>query len=202
MKENYYSVLGVGRGASEVEIRKRFHELAREHHPDRFREAEKAEAEAKFQIITEAFNTLSRPESRRQHDQELKKGTSSDTATDDRLSRAYVQRGVAAYREGRWGKAQEAFEEATKIAADDAQAWHYLAMVCFRDPRRRRRALEAAREACRLEPMNATYCKLAGAIFDREGLTVEARDSYGLALRLGGPDAEVELALANLRKTE
>ena len=200
MKLNYYTVLGLERSASEMQIRKRFHELARQHHPDRFSAARKAEAEAKFQAIAEAFNTLSRPESRRRHDHELTQ-TASASPVAGRLSRAYVQQGVAAVRESRWGAAAEAFEKATKSTPNDAQAWHYLATAWLKDPRRRQGALEAAQQACRLEPMNATYCKLAAAIFDREGLTAEARKSYRRALRLGGPDAEVELALAKLRKS-
>ena len=202
MKANYYTVLGLERSASENQIRKRFHELARQHHPDRLGAAEKAKAEAKFQTITEAFNTLSHPESRRQHDQELTQIATGTSPADDRLSQAYLQRGLAAYREGRWGPAAEAFDKATQVAPDDARAWHHLATACLKDPRRRRHAVAAARKACRLEPMNATYCKLAATIFDREGLTAEARKSYSLALRWGGPDAEVELALAKLQKSE
>ena len=100
MKANYYTILGLERNASEMQIRKRFHELARQHHPDRFDGAEKADAEEKFQTITEAFNNLSRPESRRQHDRELSQAPASTSPVDDRLSHAYVQQGVAAYREG------------------------------------------------------------------------------------------------------
>ena len=201
MKTNYYTIFGVERSGTEMQIRKRFHELARQHHPDRFGAAERADAEAKFQTITEAFNTLSRPESRREHDHELTQAPASTSPVDDRLSHAYVQQGLAAYREGRWSAAMEAFEKAVESGPNDAQAWHHLGTACFRDPRRRRRALEAAREACRLEPMDATYCKLAATIFDREGLTAEARKSYRRAMSLGGPDPEVEQALAKLRKS-
>ena len=175
--------------------------MARQHHPDRFGAAEKAGAEAKFQTITEAFNTLSRPESRREHDHELTQAPAAASPVDDRLSHAYVQQGVVAFREGRWSAAMEAFEKATESAPNDAGIRHHLATACFRDPRRRRRALEAAREACRLEPMNATYCKLAATIFDREGLLAEAQKSYRRALSLGGSYPEVEQALAKLRKS-
>jgi hypothetical protein len=54
MKVNYYEILGVERSASEQEIRDRFRKLARENHPDRYRGPDKADAERKFQTITEA----------------------------------------------------------------------------------------------------------------------------------------------------
>ena len=54
MKINYYEVLGVERSASEQEIRDRFRKLARENHPDRYKGPDKAEAERKFQTLTEA----------------------------------------------------------------------------------------------------------------------------------------------------
>ena len=42
MAKNYYAVLGVAQGASDDEIRRRFKELARDRHPDRFRDARSA----------------------------------------------------------------------------------------------------------------------------------------------------------------
>ena len=56
MKVNYYEVLGVDRTASEQQIRDRFRTLARENHPDRYRGADKAAVERKFQTLTEAVN--------------------------------------------------------------------------------------------------------------------------------------------------
>src|SRR5439155_64895 len=58
MKVNYYEVLGVERSASEQEIRDRFRRLAREQHPDRYTGTDKAEAERRFQLLTEPVNTL------------------------------------------------------------------------------------------------------------------------------------------------
>ena len=68
---DYYAELGVGRGASEDEIRSAYRKLAMRHHPDRLRkksEAERAQAEEKFKRISEANAILSDPEKRRHYD--------------------------------------------------------------------------------------------------------------------------------------
>ena len=72
MKINYYEVLGVDRSASEQQIRERFRKLARENHPDRYVDGEKAEAERKFQTLTEAVNVLTNPVRRKQHTESYK----------------------------------------------------------------------------------------------------------------------------------
>jgi len=66
MARDYYKVLGVGRGASEAEVKKAFRRLARELHPDV--NAHDPEAEEKFKQAAEAYEVLSDPERRRTYD--------------------------------------------------------------------------------------------------------------------------------------
>src|SRR6187455_1016296 len=61
-----YTVLGVGRTASDEEIRKAFRKLAKKHHPD-LNPGDKA-AEAKFKEISQANEILSDAEKRRRFD--------------------------------------------------------------------------------------------------------------------------------------
>lgn len=65
--KDYYSVLGVPRGASSEEVRKAFRQLARKHHPDVARD--KRSAEEKFKEINEAYEVLGDPEKRRRYDE-------------------------------------------------------------------------------------------------------------------------------------
>lgn len=58
-----YGVLGVGQGAPDGDIRKAYHKLAREHHPDKGGDAEK------FKKVQEAYEILSNPQKRQNFDQ-------------------------------------------------------------------------------------------------------------------------------------
>jgi molecular chaperone DnaJ len=66
MPRDYYEVLGVGRDASEADIKKSFRRLARELHPDV--NAHDPEAEEKFKEAAEAYEVLSDGERRRMYD--------------------------------------------------------------------------------------------------------------------------------------
>jgi molecular chaperone DnaJ len=63
-QRDYYEVLGVGKTASEDEIKKAFRKLAIQHHPDR-----EGGEEAKFKEINEAYEVLRNPEKRQRYDQ-------------------------------------------------------------------------------------------------------------------------------------
>ena len=66
MPRDYYEVLGIGRDASETEIKKAFRGLARELHPDV--NDHDPEAEEKFKAAAEAYEVLSDAERRRTYD--------------------------------------------------------------------------------------------------------------------------------------
>lgn len=66
MARDYYEILGVGRGASEDEIKRAFRKLAMEHHPDR--NAGCTEAEGRFKELNEAYSVLSDAQKRAAYD--------------------------------------------------------------------------------------------------------------------------------------
>ena len=63
--KTFYDVLGVSRDASDKEIKTAFHKLAQKYHPDAGGD------EQKFKEISEAYETLSNPDKRKEYDQML-----------------------------------------------------------------------------------------------------------------------------------
>lgn len=63
MSKDFYNILGVDRKASKDDIKKAFHKLAHQYHPDK-----KGGNEAKFKEVNEAYQTLSDDGKRREYD--------------------------------------------------------------------------------------------------------------------------------------
>ncbi len=61
---DFYTILGIPRSASQDEIKKAYRKLAHQHHPDK-----QGGNEAKFKEINEAYQVLSDPKKRSQYDQ-------------------------------------------------------------------------------------------------------------------------------------
>ncbi|KAG1444923.1 hypothetical protein G6F57_017693 [Rhizopus arrhizus] len=71
--KDYYSTLGVERGATEDEIRRAYRKLARKYHPDVSKESD---AEARMRDVNEAYDVLRDQEKRQAYDN-LAAGVSS-----------------------------------------------------------------------------------------------------------------------------
>jgi curved DNA-binding protein CbpA len=194
---DHYEVLGVARDASEVEIRERFRTLAREAHPDRAPAAKKAEAEAKFQDLTEAVNVLTSPERRKAYDFDLAAaaGMSEDA---DPVAQNYLGQGIAAYKDRRFAEAAGNFQLAVGRNPKDVKAQHYLGLASARAGDVRA-AVKAIESALVLEPHNGALLKDAGAIFRQAGLLLKAEKAYQEAIRWDPAAGEARRALEEIR---
>jgi curved DNA-binding protein len=64
--KDYYKILGVGRNASQEELKKKYRKLAAKYHPDK--NPDDPKAEKKFTDLGEAYEVLSDPEKRKLYD--------------------------------------------------------------------------------------------------------------------------------------
>jgi curved DNA-binding protein CbpA len=200
MSRDFYAILGVPRNGSEEQIRQRFHELARERHPDRFLGDQKLSAESIFQDITQAFNVLVDPERRRQYDLELSKPRES-SADPKQLARAFLQRGVKAYRDRNLIEASENFERAARTDPANAQAWYNFALTVGQNPSLIGRAALAIERACELEPMNGVFWRQAGRLLALAGKQERALNAYRKAIEWGEDEATLQQAIDELSRS-
>ncbi|MCI0563489.1 MAG: DnaJ domain-containing protein [Nitrososphaera sp.] len=63
---NYYEILGLGRDATQEEIKRSFRNLAMKYHPDKNKNSE--DSRQKFMKIVEAYEVLSDEQSRKNYD--------------------------------------------------------------------------------------------------------------------------------------
>ncbi|KAL6861808.1 hypothetical protein ACP4OV_017508 [Aristida adscensionis] len=89
MDKDYYKILGVPKDASQDDIKKAFHSLAKKFHPDTNRG--NTAAKRKFQEIRDAYETLRDPSKREQYDMLFSRGSGSNNQTDDPFSEFYRQ---------------------------------------------------------------------------------------------------------------
>lgn len=78
MAQDYYSILGVDRKASDDEIKRAYRRLAQKFHPDR--NSDNKESEKKFKEINMAYEILSDKEKRQNYDQFGESGVHFDTS--------------------------------------------------------------------------------------------------------------------------
>src|SRR3990172_1595341 len=64
-KRDYYEILGLGRGASQDDIKGSFRKLARKYHPD---VSQEPDAEERFKEVNEAYGVLSDDQKRAAYD--------------------------------------------------------------------------------------------------------------------------------------
>ena len=85
--KDYYKILNISTEATKDEIKKSFRTLAKKYHPDR--NPNDKEALRKFQDVNEAYEVLSKEDSRKKYDQERNKfKNSNNRETNNKAKRA------------------------------------------------------------------------------------------------------------------
>jgi len=197
---NYYELLGIPRSASDQDIRDRFRLLARQAHPDRYPEGpERSEAERVFQIMTEAVNVLTNETRRKAHDFDLDKGSGTGTHDPQAIAKAYLAKGVKAYKEGDFPEAVMLFDMSVQHWNKDPKALHYLAMACQRVPEKVRKGVDAIEAALKIDGMNGSFHREAAKLYMMVGLAAKAERHLDEALKWMPDDAETRRLMAEIR---
>lgn len=197
-----YDTLGVTQDATEEDIRAAFRDLTRKYHPDRFSGEKRAKAEERFQTITEAFNVLSRPESRETYDNGLAAtgGSPQSKGTDPKeLSKRLAAKGAEEFRAGNLPEALEHLKMAIDHDDDNARAHYFYGVTLSRIGGRERDGLRHLERAASLESNNAAMKAEAAAVCLAVGMTSRATRLAEEALAL---DPTQKKASAVLQKID
>jgi curved DNA-binding protein CbpA len=192
MADDYYSILGVPRNASQSQIKQAYLHLARVNHPDRFHDpAEQSEAARRFQAISESYNHLRDEKLRREYDRSLERQMSP------------VMRAQLYYENAQLRELGKDYDEALKLYYEamqlDPQTMTYVvaaAQLLGRDRSRQRQAAELLHQALEKNPQAREVYLELGALYSRSGLLQRARRVYEDALRQFPTDDELHERLS------
>ena len=139
MADDKYSILGVPKTASQADIKTAYLKLAREKHPDRFKDGvERDKAAQRFQLINEAFNLLRDEERRRKYDdeQEWQKKPPGERA------KQHYKDGKYREQTRQYGEALKYYYEAVQVDPDNPTYKLAVARLLGKDRSKQKQAAE------------------------------------------------------------
>lgn len=179
---DYYELLAVPRDADAAAIRTAYARKARERHPDRFTDPEeKRRAQEEFTTLTEAFNTLSNPNSRREYDLSL---AAPRVALPEQIARDAYERAVRLMEQRAFHDAVELLRTAVHHQPQEARYHAALGQALSRNPHWVREAVQELEQAIRLDARRAQYHSQLAEVLLGQGLKLRARRAAETALQL------------------
>jgi curved DNA-binding protein CbpA len=190
---DYYELLQIPRDADSAAVRAAYARQARERHPDRFTDPEeKRRAQDAFTLITEAFNTLSNENRRREYDQSL---STPKVAVPERIALDAYERGMQLLERRAFHEAVELLRTAVYHQPGEARYHAALASALARNPHWVREAVSELEQAIQIEPQRAQFHTMLAEVLLGQGLKLRARREAETALRLNPSDRAARAVL-------
>jgi curved DNA-binding protein CbpA len=180
MLHDYYAILGVGKSARPEEIKRAYLQLARDNHPDRIRDpAQKAEADRRFQLITEAYNQLRDESARREYDRSLDR----KVRTPEEEARLFFKNGELQEQSRDYTNALKYYYEAMRLQPEKLEYMLAAARIFSMDKGKQRQAAELYEQAMAKHPASPEPCLELGTLYMRSGMFLRAKRVYETAVR-------------------
>jgi curved DNA-binding protein CbpA len=220
----HYEVLGVGRLAKPVEIKRSYHALAKRFHPDRFHrgvdDSLRSRIEHAFTKISQAYEMLAGADTRAAYDLTLNAGTtqtanisshgasanSSESGTGNTQTAAQqsaeesFQRGLAALRQGDHRRAAEHLGEAARSEPNQPRFRAHHGQALSTVAATRRQAEAELQAAIALDPRNAGYRVMLAELYRSIGLRRKAVAELECALAADSRHPDARRLLDDLKK--
>ena len=187
---DYYGVLELGRDATPAEIKRAYHRLAKEFHPDRYREAGSDALREKlnmiFSYINEAYRELTGKADPSGTPSAEDEGGARRRYNKDLAKRRFAE-GKRFFSAGRFDQAAVVFGQAVYL--DDSEPeYHYLRAMSLLRVRKMKPAEESLKKAASLDPFNAKYPAELGFLYLELGFRARARSAFERALKFDPSD--------------
>ncbi len=199
--QNHFQVLGVNATTTTAELKKTYFRLAKRYHPDRHLEPEMADLkdllEALFARISDAYQTLSNEDKRREYEKPSAKTVAATSQYEEKRAEDYVENyaektksavayfnaGMKEFSQGNFWGAADSFAWATRLDPVKAPYFFQYGLSLVRIPRRRHEAEENLQKAIEIDPLKPEYHLELGNLYLKSGLKSKALDVFTVALR-------------------
>ncbi len=193
MEHDYYAILGLPKTARPDDIKKAYLQLARDNHPDRIRDpAQKAEADRKFQLITEAYNQLRDEKARREYDRALDR----KVRTPEEEARLFFKNGELQEQSREYTNALKYYYEAMRLQPERLEYMLAAGRILSLDKSKQRQAAELYEQAMAKHPASPEPCIALGDLYTRSGMHLRAKRVLETALRQFPQNPDVKRKLA------
>lgn len=182
----YYEIFGLRESASFDEIKRAYHKIVKEFHPDRYTYLDsdllKSQLNTIFYFITEAYATLSDPEKKKQYDSQISSKTVQKTSNIE-LAKIRFEEAMNEFRNKNFTRSAELFGQSVYLDSSIAN-YHYYYGLSLEKLKRYKDAGRALQKALKIDPINADCLAELGYVYLDLGFEARARNSFKKALRL------------------
>ena len=214
MQQDYFKLLGVSESEPREQVRKAYHGLVKQYHPDRFFEQDllpdlREKVNALFQRISDAHETLTDPARKSRYLSELRGKKSGRPSVENiLLAETAFQKGLVLIRVRKYAEALEQFNVAVDLGKNEPEYLTYQAWAAYKltpnDPACAERSRQTLLQAVDLNPRLALAHLYLGYINKNEGNEREAQRRFERAIQCDPDCTEAlrELRLLNMRREQ
>lgn len=182
---DYYSILGISRDATQEEIKTAFIDLAKKNHPDVLPKVGNWKMiNETFASIIVAYKTLRDHHKRSEYDQRLAAGLLDRSDAKKNHARATFKLGIDSFKSKYYRRSYHYFKACCQLDPKNPHYWSYLGLAAINSSHPLEEAEMYGKKAIELHPSSPQYHITLGMIYKRAGKKSEAKKEFKSALKI------------------